>query len=88
MQPMDLFREESSPTSNTHHGLTTSKQEINVDESELSSGNWKRKRFAFNQYVSSTTTTSYTFVTTTVTKTAFLAASTMALCRPEGYINC
>lgn len=53
---------------------------------ELDDG--REKRFFFNYAVSSITTTSYSIVTSTITKTVDLAAANGVNCLPSGYVVC
>lgn len=73
-------------------GIASSKDEVNVEEKG------RKKRF-FNVFLTSSTVTSYSFLTTTVTKSVAIASVAAAgvggaapagplLCRPAGYVIC
>lgn len=73
------------PEQTFHREITSSKDEVSF--SETSPNVSKEKRFLFNNIVSTTVTT-YTFLTTTVTKTVNIASDGEGLCRPVGYVVC
>ena len=87
----DLSREKRQLS--TDHGLMSSLDESNMEEiNNESNPNSRGKRFFFPYTY--TTITSYSFVSTTITKAVNLASSPAAagagalLCRPAGYVIC
>ncbi len=71
--------------------LISSKDDVTVDDISELQGKIRQKRFLLNGYAATTTVTTYSFVSTVVTKTVNLVAvadNGKVLCKPAGVILC